>query len=517
MDVVTALGGDLPKSYAAFVAGRVAFGLTKRFDTDGMRCRSGAFLDTDLSAAELLTSLVERACPDGLTVDRAYVASCPDEPVPPLPAVVSRTGRSGGPGGWDRAYTGACVASSSALIDAASAVANGWADSVLVAATRLVDRENFAIFDAGGALTTAERPFPHTTRRAGVLLGDGAAMFVLRAAAAPGREVAHPRPRLQVCGWGRAGDGFHQYEPHPEGRGMADAVAKALAVAGIPAGDIAVISVHGTGTRVSDTAEARALSDIFGSPEQVPPTHAPKGATGHLLEAAGAVEAALLHEAMGRSEVPASPGATPDNRLSPSVAVRTSPQRVRFGLSMNMAFGGSNTALVLSHPGYPAPGPATPVRPGALVATVPAVVDPEPVPGFMGSGFPPAVHSAAERCLTAAALTADQLIRTAVILLTPDGDAENHRLVAEKLDSGSRIPPPLFVQGTPASILGRVAQEWGLRQAHQTFAADQDPTHPDVRRIADELAATDGCDAVLVVRHRCAGGADAALFRYAAG
>lgn len=526
VEAITSIGDDLDSTFASLVTGRAGFREVNRFDVTSAVNNRGAFRKDDAPAGELVRQLVERvigqvaAGRGPLAVDRAYFAGTPDEPAPALPDTVVRPGGGGREaGGWDRIYTGACVSSSSALVDAAAAIAYGWCTRVLVMAARVIDQGTFHVFSAGGAMTPEPVPRPLAAGRSGVLLGDGAAAFLLEAADA----VAGRTPYLGLTGWARAGDGFHPFQPEPHGRGMVTAIERALELAGLDPDRVDHVSVHGTGTRLSDASEVAALATVFGGEGRVPPTFAPKSALGHTLEGAGLVEAALAARAITSGTLPPSLGIrAEDEPMFPGVIREAMPGRdPTHVLNLNLAFGGCNTAIVLSRwaaVDNPAPPPA-PLPAGERRAVVGPNPDAPVVPSFIESGFPPAVYDAAHRCLTSADLSPPERARTAVLVLTPDGDAETKAAVAAYLRAGRRIPPPLFVQSTPSSIVGRIARDWDLRGAINTVSTPRALDDPVVTEMVTEMAVTDGSSAVLVIRHLPATGgapstAEAAVYAF---
>ena len=118
-------------------------------------------------------------------------------------------------GGTTRRGLSACVAASTAVADAAAAVARGRASRIVVAAGYLVERDQFALFDAGRALASDGRVRPFSAHRSGLLLGDGVGAVVVESASAARRRGAEVLGRL--AGWGRAGDAYHVCRPRPDG------------------------------------------------------------------------------------------------------------------------------------------------------------------------------------------------------------------------------------------------------------------------------------------------------------
>jgi 3-oxoacyl-[acyl-carrier-protein] synthase II len=177
-------------------------------------------------------------------------------------------------------------------------------------------------------------------------LGEGAAVLVLETAAHAKRRGRAPLAELR--GAGSSCDANHMTAPHPEGRGAALAVARALGDAGLASEDVAFVNVHGTGTPLNDDAEYRALRSVFAERAPRVPLTATKASVGHLLGAAGALEAVATVLCLQRRAVDPTAGA---GEVDPELVVdlvREEPRPLAegAGLSLNLAFGGANAALV---------------------------------------------------------------------------------------------------------------------------------------------------------------------------
>lgn len=189
---------------------------------------------------------------------------------------------------------------------------------------------------------------PFDTHRDGFVLGEGAAVLVLeRAEHARARSV---RPRAFLRGYGASADAYSSVAPHPGGDGATLAVRRALDDAGCVPGDVGHISAHGTATRLGDAAEVRTLLRVFGA--NAPPATAAKSVVGHALGAAGAIEAALTVLALEYEEVPPTANLTLQDPGGELDVVATRPRALSsdVALSTSFAFGGQNTALVLTAP-----------------------------------------------------------------------------------------------------------------------------------------------------------------------
>jgi 3-oxoacyl-[acyl-carrier-protein] synthase II len=349
------------------LSGRPAFAPVQRFDVTRRRVGVAAAMPGDPALVTELTRVVAEACDDaGLTAgERARSAlflAVHDDPrmarapgrdrhrLGPgaLAAEVAAGGGLGGPG--TRCYTSGCVAASTAIADAAALIARGRADRIVVAAGYLVESDQFALFDAGRVLADDGQVRPFSAGRRGLLLGDGAGAVVLESGATARARRAPVLARM--AGWGRAGDAYHPCQPHPEGRGLARAVTAALQRAGIAAQQLGYVNANGSGTRDSDPAEASALRAALGDAVATVPVSSTKSLHGQALEAAGLLELIVTLLAARKGMLPANAGfleADDACRLN-LVLGEAAPAVPQYAMSVNCAFGGANTALVLGLP-----------------------------------------------------------------------------------------------------------------------------------------------------------------------
>jgi 3-oxoacyl-(acyl-carrier-protein) synthase len=241
-------------------------------------------------------------------------------------------------------FSTACSSSANSVGYAAALVAGGlpWA---LAGGVDSLCRLTYSGFYALKLLSAAPcRPFD--ARRNGLSLGEGAAFLLLEPAALARSRGA--KVLGFVAGWGTSSDAHHATAPHPEGRGAIAAMRAALADAGVSAGEVAYVNAHGTATPANDKAEALALKAVFGA---TPPwVSSTKGATGHTLGAAGALEAALCALCLGEDFAPATVGlGEPDSAASVRhVAAGGLEASLPVVLSNSFGFGGNNAALVLT-------------------------------------------------------------------------------------------------------------------------------------------------------------------------
>ena len=244
----------------------------------------------------------------------------------------------------------ACAAGTQALGEAFWLLRDGEVDAVIAGGfDSMVNPIGVGGFSLLGALSPsnhlgagASRPFD--AERDGFVLGEGAAAFFLETAASAERRGA--RVLAEILGYGGSLDAFRVSDPDEHERGAVAAMRAALHDAGLAPGAVDYINAHGTGTRKNDPAETRAIREVFG--DTPPPVSSTKSQIGHLIGAAGAVEAMAMLFALAEQTLPATINLrTPDPECDlDCVPNRPRPARVRVALSNSFGFGGQNACLV---------------------------------------------------------------------------------------------------------------------------------------------------------------------------
>jgi len=253
-------------------------------------------------------------------------------------------------------HVSACAAGTDAIGAAFRRVADGRADWMVAGGTdSMINPLGVGGFCRIGATTTAnEEPArasrPFDRRRDGFVLGEGAGMLVLEpleAARARGATVY-----AEVAGYGCSFDAHGISEPHPEGRGAWQAMARALDDAGLPPSAVDVVNAHGTSTPKNDPVETAALKRLLGGRAKDVPVCATKSMIGHLISAAGAVEAVAAVACMRAGKVhPTINLDEPDPACDLDyVPRRARPHAQKVVLSNSFGFGGQNASIVLRSP-----------------------------------------------------------------------------------------------------------------------------------------------------------------------
>ena len=245
----------------------------------------------------------------------------------------------------------ACASGSNAIGEALRVVRHGYADAMICGgAEATVTPLAAAGFCNMQALSTSEDPdaasLPFDARRGGFVMGEGSGILVLE-------EYEHAKARGakiygEVCGYGSTNDAHHITAPHPEGAGGARAMADALREAGYTGDELVYVNAHGTGTHLNDAIETMALKKAFGEEKaRALLISSTKSMTGHMLGAAGAVEAIASLKALEEGVVPPTINlleADPDCDLNyvPGTAIQAP---VTLALSNSLGFGGHNACL----------------------------------------------------------------------------------------------------------------------------------------------------------------------------
>ena len=235
----------------------------------------------------------------------------------------------------------ACSSGTDALGTAGSWIRAGLCDMAIAGGADELGRIPYIGFIS--LMITDDSPCkPFDKNRKGLNLGEGAAMLVLESE--PSRRRSGNRPRSFLLGYGSAGDAYHLTAPRPDGTGLKNAMAEALAYSGTPPASIAFVNAHGTGTPDNDRIESGVLRDMLPGV----PYLSTKGYTGHTLGAAGAIEAVFTAACLEQGKIPLNAGfATPDPEIGNTPVREVTTVSGTVALSESLAFGGNNSVVVL--------------------------------------------------------------------------------------------------------------------------------------------------------------------------
>ena len=258
--------------------------------------------------------------------------------------------------GPNYATTSACASSSNALADAFNLIRLGKADMIVAGgAESAICACGVGGFNSMKALSTrnddpehASRPF--SASRDGFVMGEGAGCLILE-------DLEHAKARgakiyAEMVGEGESADAYHITASHPEGLGAKLVMQAALDDAGLKPEDIDYINVHGTSTHVGDISEAKAIKDVFGDHAYKLNISSTKSMTGHLLGAAGAVEAMACVLAVKNDVVPPTINHVegdddPELDYNMNFTFNKAQKReVRVALSNTFGFGGHNACVI---------------------------------------------------------------------------------------------------------------------------------------------------------------------------
>ncbi len=248
----------------------------------------------------------------------------------------------------------ACASAANAMIDALNYIRLGYCDVIVTggseAAVTIAGMGGFGAMHAlstrNDSPETASRPFDAT--RDGFVLGEGAGALILE-------EYEHAKARgakiyAEVAGGGLSSDAYHMTAPHPEGIGVIQVMKNCLRDAGLKPEDVDAINTHGTSTPLGDVAELKAIVEVFGEHAPNININSTKSMTGHLLGAAGAIEAIASILAMKYGIVPPTINhTTVDENIDPRLNLtlnKAQKREVNIALSNTFGFGGHNACVI---------------------------------------------------------------------------------------------------------------------------------------------------------------------------
>lgn len=396
MGVISPVGNDVESFWTNLIEGNVGIGPITRFDTTGFKATLGAevkdfdpaaymeksdYQHSDLYAQFALAAAVQAVEDSGIigSVDPERIAVYFGTGIGGMQTFMNETKkllekgprrispffipmtianmaagmiaiRYGCKGAAMPSVT-ACASGTNALGEALRAIRHGYAEAIIAGGAEATITE-LAVGGFGNmmALSTSTEPLeaslPFDSRRSGFVMGEGAGALILESyehAKARGAKIY-----AEICGYGSTCDAFHITAPHPEAEGGARAIAEALKEAGFAEEDRVYVNAHGTGTPLNDAAETIAIKKSFGEERAKKILiSSTKSVTGHMLGAAGAVEAIASILAMNRGIVPPTVGLTqPDPECDLDyVPLKARQAELDLVLSTSLGFGGHNACV----------------------------------------------------------------------------------------------------------------------------------------------------------------------------
>ncbi len=254
-------------------------------------------------------------------------------------------------------FSTACSSSAGAIIKAAEIVMAGIADAVVAGGIDIASDTTLIGFSALEAVSS-EITNPFSKNRHGITLGDGASFFVVSREPLSSEVASTGSTTVKLLGWGESSDAYHMTSPDPSGAGAQKAICRAIKSAGISASDVGYINLHGTGTKLNDSMEAKAVAAVMEGYNV--PVSTTKTVTGHTLGAAAALEAAVCWKALvennGKNDNIILPVQVWDGERDedfPQLNIIDNKTNtnvkgpLKVCLSNSFAFGGANACLVL--------------------------------------------------------------------------------------------------------------------------------------------------------------------------
>jgi len=245
----------------------------------------------------------------------------------------------------------ACASGTHSIGDAFRALKQGINDVMIAGGTEAsITPLGIAGFNALTALSTSSDPkrasIPFDKERNGFVIGEGSGVLVLE-------TLEHAKARgahifAEIVGYGATGDAYHITSPRPDGEGAVKAMQEAIAEAGITPDEIDYINAHGTSTIYNDKAETVAIKKVFGEHTKVA-ISSTKSMTGHLLGAAGGIEAVAIVKVVEEDFIPPTIGyKVPDEECDLDYVPNTGrAQKVKYAMSNSLGFGGHNATIIV--------------------------------------------------------------------------------------------------------------------------------------------------------------------------
>ncbi|MEN4920155.1 beta-ketoacyl-[acyl-carrier-protein] synthase family protein [Achromobacter spanius] len=314
---------------------------------DGRKTHCGVFVGTGIGGVRTLVEAVEAY--HGVVPKRSVLvvpATMPNAPTAHIAQLLRTQAEA-------QTYTTACSAGAVAIGEAFRRIRDGYLDVAIAGGTEAMltpiimaawTQLHVLCADPADDQEGSCRPF--SLRRTGFALAEGAAMLVLESAEHAAARKA--TPIAEICGYGVSNDGTHPLRPDPDGQALA--MSRCLADGGLSPSDVGYLNAHATGTLVGDRIETAAIKRVFGERARDLPISSIKGAIGHAIGAAGAIEAGVVAMAVSRGIVPPTLFFEPGDEHCDLDYVPGTPRALpglTLALSNSFGMGGNNTTLAI--------------------------------------------------------------------------------------------------------------------------------------------------------------------------
>jgi 3-oxoacyl-[acyl-carrier-protein] synthase II len=305
--------------------------------------RTAVIVGTTMGEANILGELESAWIHDGLDAISSLKITRYGTTLLPI-----HVARAIGSRGMVQTLPAACAAGNYAIGFAADQIRGGRADVAVAGAAEIIEKLEFCGFVRLGAVAP-ERCQPFDKNRRGLLLGEGAGMFILESEEHMVRRGA--TPLAEVGGYGLACDAHHITRPHPDGAGSIDAMRAAIESSGITPDDVDFINAHGTATVANDAVEAKVIRTIFG--DRRIPVSSIKSMVGHCMGASSAIEAVSCILTIQSGVYPPTIGFEEQDPEIDLDVIANKPAKGKADIVLNnaLAFGGYDAVLTLARPG----------------------------------------------------------------------------------------------------------------------------------------------------------------------
>ena len=394
----------------------------------------------------------------------------------------------------------ACSSGLHAIGLAKKAIEKGFVDFAAAIGSDALCEMTKKGFESLMLIDPSKSAHPFDKNRAGIRLGEGAGGVIL--CSEKFAKTNNLSPEFYIIGYGSSCDAYHATAPSPNGEGAISAINQAIKEAGISPDKIDWICSHGTGTQDNDLAEVSAYKAVFG--ENIPPFMSFKGEIGHTLAASGAIETAMVLDAMKKEVIPPSAGFTEtDENIGVSPNTQIIDKRSKFVLKTSFGFGGNNSAVIIEmcDVGAYCIRPEYNAQTSGRMQYAPTITQTVKITksdlDTMKNLLPPSLarrvptvyqlaYLAAKSVIESQEKISEATVAQAIICVNALGCLDETISFLDKLDESGLGSPKDFVFSTHNSLGGMLAKEFGIKGANFTVCARSVESALKIAEILDE-------------------------------